>query len=170
MIVDLSNLENASLDLDRSLAPETIDLDADGVKLKSPIELQGKLKKGIVETAVEGEINVAVEVECTRCLQPVERKLQIPFKSAFVTAENYTAAKEAEIQENDLDVTVFEGDKIDLNELVREQILLALPEQIFCREDCQGLCEKCGANKNLIDCKCIEKEIDPRWAALKNLK
>lgn len=170
MIVDLTNLEKSSFDLDHSFAPELIDLDADDVKLKSPIELKGKLKKGIVETVIEGDLKVVVEIECTRCLQTVEQKLQIPFKSAFVTAENYTAAKEAEIQETDLDVTVFEGDKIDLNELVREQILLALPEQIFCKEDCQGLCEKCGANKNLIDCKCIEKEVDPRWAALKNLK
>jgi uncharacterized protein len=68
-----------------------------------------------------------------------------------------------------LDVAVYEGDKIDLGELVREQIILNQPEQVFCREDCKGLCEKCGANRNLIDCKCEEKEIDPRWAALKNL-
>jgi uncharacterized protein len=57
-----------------------------------------------------------------------------------------------------------------LTELVREQILLAVPEQVFCREDCKGLCLKCSANRNLIDCNCEEKEIDPRWAALKNLK
>lgn len=170
MIVDLASLEKSSLDLDLTLAPETIDLDADDATLKSAVELKGKLTKSIVETTVAGEIKTVVEIECTRCLQPVESVLQIPFKSAFVTAENYTAAKEAELQKSDLDVTVYEGDRIDLNELAREQILLALPEQIFCREDCQGLCEKCGANKNLIDCKCIEKEIDPRWAALKNLK
>jgi uncharacterized protein len=45
-----------------------------------------------------------------------------------------------------------------------------LPEQAFCREDCRGLCEKCGANQNLIDCKCEEKEIDPRWQGLRELK
>jgi uncharacterized protein len=53
---------------------------------------------------------------------------------------------------------------------VREQILLNLPEQVFCKEDCKGLCQKCGANRNLIDCKCDSDETDPRWAALKNLK
>lgn len=170
MIVDLINLEKSTLDLDFSFAPETIELDADSIKAKSPIELKGKLTKGIVETKIEGEIAVVVEIECTRCLQTVEQKLQIPFKSGFVAAEHYTAAKDAELQEDDLDVTVFEGDRIDLNELVREQILLALPEQVFCQENCQGLCEKCGANKNLIDCKCIEKEIDPRWSALEKFK
>ena len=69
-----------------------------------------------------------------------------------------------------MDVSVIEGFEIDLTELVREQILLNLPEQVFCREDCKGLCEKCGANRNLINCNCEEKEIDPRWSALKNLK
>jgi len=65
---------------------------------------------------------------------------------------------------------VFEGDELDLTELVREQILLNLPEQTFCNPDCKGLCPKCGQNRNLIDCNCEENETDPRWAALKNLK
>ncbi len=170
MIVDLTNLEKSALDLNYSFAPETIGLDADDAKLKSSVELKGKLRKSIVETTIEGEITAVIEIECTRCLQSVESKLQIPFKSGFVAAEHFTAAKEAELQRDDLDITIFEGDKINLSEVVREQILLALPEQVFCREDCRGLCEKCGANKNLIDCKCIEKESDPRWAALKNMK
>lgn len=169
MIVDLITLEKSPRHLNFSFAPETIDL-GDEAKLKSAVGLKGNLTKGIVETAVKGEITAEIAAECTRCLQSVEQKLLIPFKSSFVTAENYTAAKEAELQENDLDITIFEGDKIDLTEFVREQLLLNLPEQIFCKEDCRGLCEKCGANRNLLDCKCIEKETDPRWSALKNLK
>jgi uncharacterized protein len=69
-----------------------------------------------------------------------------------------------------LEIAILESNNIDVAELVREQILLNLPEQVFCAEDCKGLCPQCGANRNLIDCKCEEKEIDPRWAALKNLK
>ncbi len=170
MIVDLDNLRKSSLDLNATLAAEMIDLDSESAQLKSAVKLKGKLTRSIVSVTIEGEINCAIGTECTRCLQEVERELNIPFKTEFVTAENYTAAKEAELQENDLDVTIYEGDKIDLSELAREQILLNIPEQIFCREDCRGLCEKCGANRNLLNCKCIEKEVDPRWAALKNLK
>ena len=61
-------------------------------------------------------------------------------------------------------------ESLDLKEIIREQILLNLPEQVFCTPDCKGLCPKCGANRNLIDCNCNETEIDPRWAALKNLR
>ena len=170
MIVDLTSLEKSVLDFNFSLAPETIDLEREDAKLISAVETKGKLTKGIVALTVEGEISTVAGMECTRCLQPVEHKLHIPFKTEFITAENYTAAKESELHEQDLDTAVYEGDKIDLSEIAREQILLNLPEQIFCTENCRGLCEKCGANRNLLDCNCIEREIDPRWSALKNLK
>jgi uncharacterized protein len=61
------------------------------------------------------------------------------------------------------------GGSIDLSEVIREQMILAIPEVVLCKEDCEGLCDKCGKNLNLLNCKCKEDEIDPRWAALKNL-
>ncbi|MGI8468596.1 MAG: YceD family protein [Pyrinomonadaceae bacterium] len=170
MIVDLTSLENSVLEFNFALSPESIDLEVEGAALKNAVKVKGKLTKGIAQIDVAGEISADAMIECARCLQPIERKLEIPFKAEFVSAENYTVAKEAKLRGNDLDVSVFEDNKIDLTELVREQILLNLSEQIFCREDCRGLCDKCGANRNLVDCNCIKKEVDPRWAALKNLK
>ena len=170
MIVDLVTIKNANASFNFTIKPTDIDLDDEAVKLKTDVRVEARVKKGIVQTDVEGSIVGDVEVECVRCLQPVEKSLDIPFSAAFVTAENYTQAAEAKLNEQDLDVSIYEGDKIDLQELAREQILLALPEQVFCREDCKGLCQKCSANRNLIDCNCEEKEVDPRWAALKNLK
>ena len=170
MIVDLISLGKSVLDFDFSLPPETIDLESEDAKLRDAIVVKGKLTKGIVQVDVEGEISAVIEIECTRCLQPTTQKLHIHFKTEFIAAEHYPTAKEAELQEKDLDAAVYEGDKIDVSEIVREQILLNLPEQVFCQENCRGLCEKCGANRNLIDCKCIEKEIDPRWSVLKNFK
>ncbi|MGI9036042.1 MAG: YceD family protein [Pyrinomonadaceae bacterium] len=170
MIIDLINLKDATAAFDFLIEPDAVDLEAENVKLKNPVRVTGKVSRGIAQTNVAGKIFAEAEIECARCLQATEQNLEIPFKAAFVTPENYTQAKEAEIGTEDLDVSIFKGDKIDLNELVREQILLNLPEQIFCRADCRGLCEKCGANRNLINCNCIEKEVDPRWSALKNLK
>jgi len=76
---------------------------------------------------------------------------------------------EAEVAEQELDESLVIGGKIDMADIVREQILLAIPEQLLCSEDCRGLCPKCGENRNLIDCNCADDDIDPRWAALKNL-
>jgi uncharacterized protein len=128
------------------------------------------LKKGIAQTDVQGSIDARVEIECSRCLQTAEQSLEFPFNATFVTPEHYTDEKEAELKADDLDVSIIEDDKIDLKELVREQILLAIPVQVLCREDCRGLCQKCGASRNLIDCNCEEKEIDPRWQSLRELE
>ena len=170
MIIDLIALESSPHSFNYEFSPEEIELDGENVILKNSVEVEGTLTKKIVQVDVKGEIFADAELECTRCLEKVEKKLEIPFETAFVTEENFTAAKEAELNHGDLNVSVFGGDKIDLTELVREQILLNLPEQVFCRENCRGLCEKCGANRNTTDCSCEEKEADPRWSALKNLK
>src|SRR5215203_5553493 len=170
MIIDLITLESSPYEFDFEVAPEEIDLEGEDVKLKNAVRVKGKLTRHISQTDAEGVISAELELECTRCLKQIDKQFEIPFEAAFVTPENYTQAKEAEINAEDLDVSVLEGNEIDLTELVREQILLNLPEQVFCREDCKGLCDKCGANRNLINCNCLEEEIDPRWAALKNLK
>lgn len=169
MIVDLMTIKDANAVFDLTIEPNEIDFGDETVKLKTAVRVEAKIKKGIVQTDVSGRIKTDAAVECLRCLQPVEKSLDLRFSAAFVTAENYTQAAEAKLDEQDLDVSIFEGDRIDLTELAREQILLALDEQVFCREDCRGLCQKCSANRNLIDCNCEEKEVDPRWAALKNL-
>ena len=62
------------------------------------------------------------------------------------------------------------NETIDIDELVREQVLLAVPERSLCQEDCKGLCPTCGADRNLKECGCESVEADPRWAALKNLR
>jgi uncharacterized protein len=170
MVIDLITLEKSPFPFTFSFAPDEIDLDIKTARLKNAVKVEGKLTKRIVQTDVEGKIFAEVETECSRCLQALELKLEFPFEAAFVTAENYTEAKEAELKEDDLDVSIFSGDKIDVTELVREQILLNLPEQALCREDCKGLCEKCGANQNLLDCNCEEKEVDPRWRGLREFK
>lgn len=170
MIIELFSVKDSPHKFEFLFAPEEIELEQENVKLIENVKIIGELTKGIVRIETHGTIRAKAEIECTRCIQPIEKELEIPFKASFIAPEHFTEAKEAELHESDLDVSVYEDDKIDLTELVREQIILNLPEQIFCREDCKGLCAKCGENRNLIDCKCEEKEIDPRWAALKNLK
>ena len=170
MIIELFSVKDSPHKFEFTLAPTELELEQENVKLVETVKAVGELTKGIAQIDIEGVIWAKAEIECTRCLQPIEKDFEIPFKASFISPEDLTKEKEAELNESDLDVSVYEDEKIDLTELVREQIILNLPEQIFCREDCKGLCAKCGENRNLIDCKCEEKEIDPRWAALKNLK
>jgi uncharacterized protein len=170
MLIELFSVKDSPHKFEFLLAPEEIELEQENVKLIENIKTIGELAKGIAQVDVGGVISTKAEIECTRCLQLIEKEFEIPFKATFIAPEDLTKEKESELHESDLDVSVYEDDKIDLTELVREQIILNLPDRIFCREDCKGLCAKCGENRNLIDCKCEEKEIDPRWAALRELK
>ncbi len=170
MRVDLTKLEKSRISFDFVLKPTEINLKGEEINLIDEIKVQGNLTKGIAQTDVEGEISTVFEIECSRCLKKVENSLEFPFTAAFVTPEHYTEQIEKELDLGELDVSIIETEEIDLKELVREQILLNVPVQVFCREDCKGLCRICGADKNLIDCKCEEKEFDPRWSALKNFK
>ena len=124
----------------------------------------------VVLTGTPRYVAAKIEIDCTRCLQPVAQDLKIPFDVNFVTPEYDTTGRETELNKGDLETAVFAGDQLDLTELIREQILLNLPEQVFCNPDCKGLCPKCGQNRNLINCNCEENETDPRWAVLKDLK
>jgi uncharacterized protein len=96
--------------------------------------------------------------------------LDTAFEVSFIDQQNAPEDKELQLQQADLSADVLQGDELDLNELAREQILLSLPEQMFCREDCRGLCPACGKDLNDGECDCGSDEIDPRWAALKGLK
>lgn len=170
MIIDLTRIENEPVAVDVTITPGEVDLSDEFVRLIDDVSVKGELAKHIAETVVRGEIATRIEIDCTRCLQPVAQDLKIPFDVNFVTPEYDATARETELNKGDLETAIFEGDELDLTELVREQILLNLPEQVFCSTDCKGLCPKCGQNRNLVDCKCEENETDPRWAALKDLK
>ena len=112
---------------------------------------------------------------CGRCVGevrlPIEETLRVTFMppGEMPTEEDTGGEEGAEVHEEDLDVFAFDGEKIDLEPLFREQFVLAIPFAPLCREDCKGLCPQCGTDLNSGTCTC-EKPIDPRLAALKGLK
>jgi len=117
-------------------------------------------------------------VACSRCVSAtrieLDEKLMVTFlpPGEMPTDDDEPAPGNedgAEVAEGDLDVFPFDGDKIDLEPLFREQFVLAIPYAPLCREDCKGLCPQCGTDRNSGTCSC-EKPIDPRLAALKGLK
>ena len=96
--------------------------------------------------------------------------MDIDFETAFIGHDSLTGEQEIELEVKGFDVSIFEGNEIDLGEVAKEQIVLSLPGQIFCREDCKGLCPECGVNKNLKSCTCEETAVGSRWSALSEIK
>jgi len=170
MKVDLLSVSDEPLPFSFQLAPGDIDLDTEGVRVVGDISVVGELSKNAAKTDVRGSIKAPVEIDCTRCLSPTRQSLDIVFDADFVDKALFPDSKETHLERGDLDTDVIEGNELDLNDIVREQILLNLPETVLCREDCRGICPQCGKDLNEGDCQCGGDDIDPRWAALKDLK
>jgi uncharacterized protein len=170
MIVDLLNVGDRPLAFEFTMDQNEIDLESERAKVVGNVLVSGELKCSAAKTDVKGWIKAPLEIDCTRCLTPIEHRLDVAFDATFVGKEMFPEAKETHLEAADLDTDVIEGNELDLTQVVREQIMLSLPEQVLCREDCRGICPTCGADLNDGDCKCGGEEIDPRWAALKDLK
>lgn len=170
MIIDLASIGTSRKAIDVSFDPTDIDLEGELVRLTSETRLVGETERVAGRAHVRGTLETDVSTDCIRCLEPVAKHLEIRFDDIFVDASEEDTRTEAEIAAEALDESLVEDGQVVLAEVVREQILLASSEQVFCTDDCKGLCPQCGANLNLIDCKCADDDVDPRWAALKSLK
>ena len=170
MRIEVENLTGAGEEFAHAYAPGELELD-EQTALKGEARVRGRASRRGEEIRVRGKIEAPVEVGCDRCLAPVAVPLEVEFETAFIPQEKAAGETEnVELLVEDLGLAAFEGDSIDLDELVREQILLALPARNLCREDCQGLCPTCGADLNAGPCGCARDETDPRWAALADWK
>jgi uncharacterized protein len=158
MRIELASLESGKGVFAHRYAPEELVLEDERVKLIEPAEVSGKVRQQGSRSHVSGRVTARGQAECDRCLKLVELPIDSHFKLEYVTVEDYRAQQAVELTEEDLDLSVFDGEAIDIDDLVKEELLLAVPDQVLC-----------GENKNSVECRCEAREIDPRWAGLKKL-
>ena len=168
MIIDLNSFESEKA-IDETLAVAAVDLELANARIVSPVRLEAKAVKTSAFLAITGKMTGSIEIDCDRCLEPVQRPLDIGLDLEFVPDQQLAGAANLELHPDDKKRDAISGSEINIADIAREQLLLDIPQQFFCKDDCRGLCENCGANLNLKDCDCENDEIDPRWAALKNL-
>ena len=169
MRIELDKLEETGGAFAHAYEPEEILLDDEHARIVEPPQISGRVSREGNEVRLRGRIKTRAEVDCDRCLKAVAVPLETDFDVTYIPAADYVAGEAAELEAEDLDQSVFEDGAIDVDELVREQVLLALPARALCVEECKGLCPVCGADKNTDQCSCETAEIDPRWAALSKL-
>lgn len=170
MRIELENLEGGRGDFAHVYQPEELNPVDERVGLTEPASVKGKVRLSGDQVFVNGHVDARAQVECDRCLKPVEAPVSADFALEYITGKEYESSAVAELTEAEMSVSVFDGEAIDVDEIVKEQILLAVPTRMLCREDCKGICPECGIDKNTGECRCVTNDIDPRWAALKNLK
>ena len=170
MRIEVEQLESGSKAFAHTYEPEELILDEERARLIEAPQIRGQASRKGSEVRLRGQITARAEVDCDRCLKSLAVPIETEFDVTYIPASEYVENEKAELQEDDLLVSVYEGDAIDVDDIVREQVLLALPARALCREECHGLCPVCGIDRNTNACACEDKETDPRWSALKDLR
>ncbi len=169
MRLELENLEKSG-EFAHVYQPDELALDESELRLAAPAEVRGHARRRAEEVELRGTVRTTVEAPCARCLKAVSIPIVAEFSERFVRAVGWASEEQHELAAEDLNLSVFDGEAIDLDQLVREEIVLATPVQVFCTEDCRGLCPTCGVDRNVASCECENLQIDSRWEKLKDMR
>jgi uncharacterized protein len=139
--------------------------------LNAPVATDFVLTHKDRDLHVDGTLKTAILYTCSRCAKEFSRPLATSFDLSYLPQPKWTnQSAEIELQYEDMDVAYYNGISFDVDLMVLEQIELAIPMQFVCRDDCKGLCYRCGADLNEGACLCKDEETDSRLSVLVDFK
>ncbi|MEW6601482.1 MAG: DUF177 domain-containing protein [Nitrospirota bacterium] len=118
----------------------------------------------------EGTVCISVSLNCSRCLKQVSYPVEATFREEYNPSEPPDKEEKQQLTEKELDLGYYRDDELDISEIIREQVLLAVPMKPLCVADCMGICPRCGHDLNEGACGCKTDETDPRLAPLSKFK
>lgn len=178
MLFRVADLQLHKRDFNENFSPGAIDFGSELGQI-GPLNTEGRAelivehrgrKENIDDIRVVGKLDATMEVSCARCLDLVTHKVNWAFDLLYRPLGVDRRAEEVAISEADTEIGYYEGDGLLLEDVLREQVLLATPVKTICREDCKGLCPSCGRNLNQEQCDCEPRSSDPRWDALADIR
>jgi uncharacterized protein len=178
MFFEIKDLQLHPVEFAEKFASGAIDLGADYRQI-TPIETSGRADlveehhgkhKIIQDIRVQGRLATRLELICARCLEPLTQDLKREFDLLYRPVGADAGRDEMSVTDAEAEISYYEGEGLLLDDVVREQVLLAAPLKAICREDCKGLCPHCGQNLNEGACGCAVEVEEPRWAALKEIR
>jgi uncharacterized protein len=171
VFLDVKELAVRKLRIHKSYAPGSIDYHSGEIKQVAPLEVTATAELLEGQIRIEGQFDTKIEMVCARCLEPVVEDVNRTFDLFYAPLpKKEPKPKEDRLKDDDTEIGFFQGDGLFLADVLREQVLLALPLKAICRSDCRGLCPNCGANLNHEECRCETHATDPRLAPLARLK
>ena len=141
----------------------------EGFDVTGPLQGSAHFIKTADTVLVRMRATTRLDLECARCLEPFEKELSLAVEEEFHPSIDLQTGRTLADTGDDEALVIDEHHILDLSELMRQAIILAQPIVPVCREDCEGLCPICGANRNLESCDCADTDFDTRWAALSAL-
>lgn len=175
LVIEISQIPAEGLEVDEALGAGDVHVQGEeSFALRPGGSLRCRIERVDGNTVhVRGHLEAALGLECGRCLEPFPFAVDQELDLFYLPHRKDEEVEEDEVQLSDRDmvVTYYEGDRLDLGDVIREQFFLAVPLKRVCREDCRGRCPSCGANRNHESCACppVAAAGDPRFAALKKL-
>jgi uncharacterized protein len=174
MFLIVKELELRKISFDETFEPGQIDFAGEELEQSSPLHATGMaeaLEDSDGEVRIKGEYSVTMTAVCDRCLGAARFPLEKQFDLFYRPASYIADVAEVAIDEGEAEIGFYEGKGLELADVLREQVMLALPMQRVCREDCKGICPVCGGNRNEALCDCKPKSTNDRWgAALRDLE
>jgi uncharacterized protein len=172
MFFAIDEIPEADLNFQVTENKEGFEIEQPECSLVQDVEVKGTLSKSGRDIYLSGKIKTELKLQCSRCLEPFQFPVESEIKAHFVPREETgTEHPEVELSASDIEKEYYDEDRIDINQPVHDQILLALPFVVVCRKDCKGLCVECGNNLNKKPCGCVGGgAVDPRLEVLRSLK
>jgi len=172
MFLSVKEMEVRKVRFDETFPPGEIDFSSDQVKQAGPLHAEGVaelLANTDGEIRIKGRLTVRMEAECDRCLGRALFPLDAVFDLFYRPSDALAAVEEVAIDEGEAEMGFYGGLGMELEDVLREQILLSLPMQRVCSADCKGICPVCGGNRNETPCDCRLEPADSRWSSLGNI-
>lgn len=161
-VLQVRELEQGENRLERVGNGIDLALDPDHIRLAGSVVLRAVAYRAGDHIDVQGTVSAPVELVCDRCLAPIQRNLQAGVRVFAERREHRDRRPLEEVREDDLGIVYHDGRFVDLTDDVRQVLLVELPWRSVCRDDCRGLCPRCGADLNEGPCRCGERDVDSR--------
>lgn len=173
LFLDVHELERRRIEFDATFDAADLSF-PDNWRLAEPLRAEGAAelldRKDTRTIRVRGRIEGRLENDCARCLEKITHEVRDRLDLYFYPMAAIARSEEHAVSSDDADIGFYEEPGLPLADVVREQVSLWLPMRELCREDCKGLCPRCGANLNEGACGCKEDFADSRWDPLRKLK
>ena len=169
--VDLKDLDQ-KVSLEGALDPGVIDFGSEGVRQIGPLTWTATAERAGEEIRIAGSLSGTMESNCSRCLEPARYDIQKTFDLFFLERDEdlFDEDQDVELTEEDTRTAFFSGTQLAIGDVLREQVMLALPMKALCKVDCKGLCPVCGTNRNLNTCNCSDESFSPHMEKLLEIK
>ncbi len=166
MLIKLKDIPEEGLHLKYKENPEQLSVSG---YVNKDIEIDAHIIKNADDIFINGSIEAELTMECSRCLKVFTVTINPNFSVNYMPALEGFDEEELELNKADMEIGFYKGGTFELDDLIKEQIVLSVPMQPLCSLSCKGICPVCGQNLNVKGCNCGQENIKPQFAVLKNL-